>query len=68
MDKTYGATIERGEILTAAAGKYTVKSLDRDGIESPPIEAIHDDLEYESGDKVYFFLYKDGTGKIICPL
>ena len=39
MEKQKGAAIERGVILSASQDLYTVKSLDRDGIESPPIGA-----------------------------
>lgn len=60
-----GAIIERGKVLTAADGGYTVQSLDRDGIVSPPIQPI-DDSTYTVNDMVYFFLFRDGTGKIIC--
>lgn len=61
----YGACIERGKILTATVEGYTVASLDREGIESLPISAIHED-NYTVGDMVYFFLFRDGTGKILC--
>lgn len=61
----YGATIERGRVAALAEGGYTVASLDRDGIESPVLTGI-DDTAYTVGDTVYFFLFRDGTGKIIC--
>ena len=67
MEKQIGAAIERGEVLTAETGLYTVKSLDRDGIESLPIAAINSTV-YQAGDRVYFFLFRDGTGKILCTL
>lgn len=60
-----GACIERGIVLTACDGLYTVKSCEREGIETPPIEAIGDN-EYQANDIVCFFLFRDGTGKIIC--
>ena len=60
-----GAFIERGKILTATEAGYSVKSLDRDGIISPPIQTI-DDSTYTVDDMVYFFLFRDGTGKILC--
>ena len=63
----YGAIIERGRILTAASDGYTVASLDRDGIESPKIKGI-DNTAYTVGDTVYFFLFRDGTGRIICKV
>ena len=67
MERPKGAFIERGEVLTASGGQYTVKSLDRDGIETPPIGAT-DARTYSTGDRVYFFLFQDGTGKILCPM
>lgn len=61
----YGAIIERGRVTAATEKGYTVASLDRDGIESPPITGI-DNTTYTVDDMVYFFLFRDGTGKIIC--
>ena len=63
MDK--GASIERGYIADVAAEGYFVASYDRAGIETPPIQPI-DNKTYAKGDMVYFFLFPDGTGKIIC--
>lgn len=60
----YGACLERGKILSAAEGGYTVASLDRDGIESPPIPSL-DGTIYTVADTVYFFLFRDGTGIIL---
>ena len=59
--------IERGKIQTAANGEYTIASLDRDGIITPPMRAI-DNNTYSVGDEVYYFYFKDGTGRIICSL
>lgn len=67
MEKQTGATIERGYIAGAESSGYIVKSYDRDGIESPPMTPI-DNESYTKGDKVYFFLFPDGTGKILCRL
>lgn len=89
----YGALIERGEILTVEEDGYTVKSLDRDGVETPPIRRLADvdyrgdvvrlnrepvtlldrgdaarEDRYEAGERVYFFLFRDGTGKILCRM
>lgn len=61
----YGASIERGRITAIAEGGYTVASLDRYGIESDVIKGF-DDTKYTVGDMVYFFLFRDGTGKILC--
>lgn len=61
----YGAVIERGTVISAGEKGYAVASLDRPGIESLEIEAI-DGNTYTAGDVVYFFLFHDGTGRIIC--
>lgn len=64
MDKS--VSIERGYILDVTVdGGYYVASYDREGIETPPIKPINDNT-YAKGDLVYFFLFPDGTGKIIC--
>lgn len=60
----YGARIERGEILTVNDDVYTVASLDREGIVSPPIPALAGS-GYATGDRVYFFLFRDGTGGVL---
>lgn len=62
-----GAAIERGKIMSVTENGYTVSSFDRNGIETPPITAI-DDSTYAAGDTVYFFVFSDGTGKILCGL
>ncbi len=61
----YGAAIERGRIESAADAIYTVSSYDREGITTPPIRSIDGHL-FTVGDTVYFFLFPDGTGKILC--
>lgn len=60
-----GALIERGIIAETAAEGYRVQNLDRPGLTSRIITGT-DDTEYAAGDMVYFFLYHDGTGKILC--
>lgn len=67
----YGAKIERGRVTDRGEGGYRVASLDRDGIESLFIPAIESNgesgpAEYTVGDTVYFFIFRDGTGRIIC--
>lgn len=63
----YGARIERGAVEQAADGRYVVRSYDREGVTTPPIEAHHQRL-YNAGESVYFFLTDDGDGKIIGPM
>lgn len=69
----YGAMIERGKVRTVVKDEtekttgYEVDSIDRKGIISPPIMPI-DSNTYTVGDAVYFFLFRDGTGKIICGM
>lgn len=57
--------IERGEVVAASDGLYTIKSLDREGITLPPM-AVIDERAYSVGDRVYFFYFADGSGRIIC--
>ncbi len=61
----YGAMIERGVIVELDPNGYIVKSLDRDGITSPPLQKICED-ELSVGDTVCFFLFNDGTGRVAC--
>lgn len=61
------AAIERGKVLAVTEAGYTVASFDREGIQSPPIQAI-DETVYSVGSRVYFFLFPDGTGKILCGM
>lgn len=66
MDTMYGA-IERGKILEETSEGYTVASIDREGIVTPPIKPI-DAKNYTRGDLVYFFAFRDGTGRIVCHM
>lgn len=65
MEHRYG-TIERGKILSASNGEYTIASLDRDGITTPPLKPVNTSATFSAGDMVYFFYFKDGTGRILC--
>ena len=60
----YGAQIERGVIRSIEAGGCIVESIDRPGIISP---AIGDAAGRQAGEQVYFYLFDDGTGRIIDP-
>lgn len=60
-----GACIERGEVTAAGTDGYTVASLDRPGgVQSREIRAAGG-AAYAVGDRVYFFLFRDGTGMIL---
>ena len=59
--------IERGKILSVSNGEYIIASLDRDGIVTPPLKPVQASDTYSAGDMVYFFYFKDGTGRILCP-
>ena len=61
------ASIERGTVIGVSGDEYVVESLDRDGIVAPAVNAI-DETVYAVSDVVCFFLFHDGTGKIICKL
>ncbi len=63
----YGAQIERGRIKKLADNGYEVESLERIGIVTPPIPTMGN-KQYTVGDMVYFFLFDDGTGMIICNM
>lgn len=62
----YGAEIERGIVIEEANGKYRVSSYSRPGVISPEIESTEENVHL--GDKVYFFLFPDGDGKIIAKM
>lgn len=66
-NNSYGAKIERGYVTQATDGKYIVQSYDRTGLTTPPIETINQQ-QYNAGDRVYFFLFDDGSGKIIASM
>ena len=66
MDTAQGM-IERGKILGKAKDGYTVAYIDRDGIVTRPIRPINTE-EYTVGGMVYFFMFKDGTGGILCEI
>lgn len=60
----WGARIERGKILASEDGKYTIESYDRDGLSVTGLPAVGNE-SYAVGDRVYFFLFSDGTGAVI---
>jgi len=62
-----GAFVERGIVTAVEDDGYVIASYDRKGITLPPIKGF-DNATYEVGDKVYYFVFNDGTGKIICGL
>lgn len=59
--------IERGVVKSGSNGRYTVASLDREGIETLPIIVLKNET-YTEGDRVYFFSFPDGTGAILCRM
>ena len=71
MERERGV-IERGKVIEVAESGYRIASLDRDGIETPPIKPIESGQGitpvYAVGDKVYYFFCHDGTGRIICAI
>lgn len=64
MERERGV-IERGQVVETGANGYAIQSLDRDGIKTPPLKALEEGQSYSVGDKVYYFIFKDGTGRII---
>ena len=63
----YGAFIERGQVTAAKEDGYIVESYDRPGVITPPIKGMNNE-EHSAGDRVFFFLFNDGDGKIIGKL
>ena len=61
----YGAPLERGVIAEAAEGGYIVESLDRRGIRTLPLPGFPGSA-FSEGEEVYFFVYTDGTGLVLC--
>ena len=61
------AAIERGRIAEVVGGEYRVKNLDRPGLISRVITGT-DDTAYQAEDMVYFFMFNDGNGKILCKI
>ena len=62
--ESYGAVMERGVILRAEDGAYIVQSYSRDGVTTPKIRALGGKT-YAERDWVFFFLFDDGTGRIL---
>lgn len=63
-----GAAICRGVIAggNGEAG-YEIRSLTEDGIVAWGIKDT-DSRTYEKGEKVYFFLFEDGDGRILAKM
>lgn len=60
------AMIERGVVIDADDGLYTIRSYGRDGLITPGIPVISGHVHsFAEGDKVYFFLFDDGNGAVI---
>lgn len=57
-------TIERGTILTAGNGRYTVMSLDRPGVVTMPLKSAGAET-YQTGDKVVLASFPDGDGLVL---
>lgn len=63
----YGAFVERGKVTAAEHNGYIVASSERPGVTTPPIKGINNE-NYSAGDRVFFFLFNDGDGRIIGKL
>jgi len=60
----FGAVIERGIVTAEENGLYAVRSFDRPGLVTPPLPPPVEE-SYTVGAKVFFFLFEDGTGRIL---
>lgn len=67
-DKRKSGVIERGEIIKSEDGNYTIQSFDRIGIITAPLKPLQEEEAFSIGDRVFYFYFKDGTGRIICKL
>lgn len=63
----FGGIVERGAVSQVLPDGYIVASLDRNGIITRPIRPVGTE-SYKAGDKVYYFVFNDGTGRIICGM
>lgn len=64
MDEQYGARIERGRVQSVSKEGARIASIDRDGVQTPPLKALSS-LPLAEGDFVYFFLFDDGRGRVL---
>ncbi len=63
----YGAMLERGRVTEVREGKYRIASLDRRGITTPLLPALHM-AEAQAGDMVLFCMFDDGSGMVIAAM
>ena len=61
----YGARLERGVIVAVTAQGYVLRSEDRPGLVTPPLRDAGG-ITREAGGRVVFFMFDDGTGRIVC--
>lgn len=58
------AYLERGIITQVMGTRYCLNSFSRSGLSIRDIPAFGG-AEYKTGDRVYFFIFDDGTGLIL---
>ena len=59
----YGAVIERGIVAGIETEGYVIRSVDREGVVTPPLRALNG--TYAVRDRVFFFMFNDGDGAVI---
>lgn len=59
------AGIERGLVVSVSGGKAVIRSFGRSGLLTPPLPCLTSGLTLAANDRVYFFLFEDGTGAIM---
>ena len=65
MECEYGARLERGVIEAVTAQGYSIRSEDRPELVTPPLRGVGEET-YDVGSRVVFFMFDDGTGRVLC--
>ena len=68
-----GAMVERGKVIEKQGRTWRVENHDRRGLISTMLTCIdfyqgEQRVDYNVGDEVYFFVFQDGTGAILCKI
>ena len=73
MDE-YGARVEMGILKSREGDRWRVESCTRKGVVTPPIAVLpvwpmcpmlENPMTYQAGDRVYYFVTKEGSGMVL---